>query len=194
MKALRTVILAIIFVLLFVFVYFFEIKPSKEKKLIEERESKVLFWRPESVKTVEIDNAFGKTTIVKDSTGNWQIISPITYLADQGVMNSLVQTLYDSKWVKTIMDSAMNLDEYGLNPPSLTIKIKLANDSTYMLQLGDPVPTGNNYYAISSHSKGLRLIQDNIYNQFNKSLTEFRDKRIIDIYAGEVQKFTIKRK
>jgi len=193
MKALRTVILGLIFIGLLLFVYIYEIKGGKARKEALERESKVFPYSPDSIKAIRLKNGFGEVVLERDSTGNWNVSSPISYLADKDIMETMLRDLSEAKWVKTVVDSAENPDEFGLMPPLIEATFTLKNDSTFTLQIGDMVPTGGKYYAKLGTSSKIRLVESNIQSTFNRSLYDVRDKRILDFSSYEVEKFVVLR-
>ncbi len=117
-----------------------------------------------------------KLTLEKQS-GNWTIVSPLSYLADQEVVAAFLKQVVDLKFEKSLpVDTANRLKDFGLDNPE--ISVTLNKDAKLSLALGLKTPVGYNRYMRVGGSGPVKVVGGYLGTALNKKIHEFRDKTI----------------
>ncbi len=189
----RTIVIAVIFLLLGGFYYFYEIKgkPIREKK---ERAKKGVFSIDvDHLKTLTIEREDKKISFEKKDENKWNIVSPVEAKADEGILNYLARTLAKSEKEEIVEEKPNNLNKYGLSPPQFTVTISDGKKSETLL-IGDKSIDGDYFYAKRQNSPQVFLITSSFGPNLSKNVTQFREKRIMDITSDKITKvaYTVK--
>jgi hypothetical protein len=138
-------ILVIIFLLLGVYVYFYETGKG-EKKNQSEKKVKVIDIIPEDVQEIII-NKGDQSAALRMAEGQWRITRP----ADASVPNQKVSDLlsfFNYGIVREIDQNPTDLAQYGLDKPTYEFWIKTRGDDTFkVLLIGDDAPGNISCYA-----------------------------------------------
>lgn len=115
----------------------------------------------------------------KDSSGNWQITAPKPLPADQDAVSSLISSASFLDSQRVVDDKATDLAQYGLATPEAELDIKLKNNKTQKLLIGDQTPAGDAYYTMVSGDPRLFTLSSSYKTNLDKSLGDLRDKRLV---------------
>src|SRR6266404_4754604 len=151
-------------------------KNSFDKSANDLRDKRLLPIDSDKVSSIELTAkkqsiAFGRT---KDE---WQIVKPKPFRADRSQVEELLRTLRDAK-----MDLSSSEDEkkvaaaFSSGTPFATARVTDVS-GTQELQVRK---SKDDYYAKSSAVAGVYKISTGTSPRLNKSLDDFRDKRLFD--------------
>jgi hypothetical protein len=115
----------------------------------------------------------------KDGSGNWQITAPKTLPADQDAVSSLISSASFLDSQRVVDDKPSDLAQYGLASPALELDIKLKDNKTDKLLIGDQTPAGDAYYTMVSGDPRLFTLSSSYKTNLDKSLGDLRDKRLV---------------
>jgi hypothetical protein len=108
----------------------------------------------------------------------WQITAPVKKTADPATVDFLVDQLANLKSDRTIATSALKLADYGLDKPLITTEIKLNNQKSYRLLLGNTDFTNTLIYGqrISPDDQELAvvLLPINLKNIIGKPVSDWQ--------------------
>ena len=150
------------------------IKTSLDKSVNDLRDKRLLTFDTNQLTRIELASVeFGK-----NSQNEWAIIKPEPYRADNFQVEELLRKLADAK-----MDLSGSADDakkaaaaYATGEPVRTVKL---TDSSGTQSL-DVRKVKDDYYAKSSVVAGVFKIPADLGKQMEKSLEDFRNKKIFD--------------
>lgn len=166
---------------------------SDEKALFNFKEQDVQAF---TVKTPKQTIAFTKTVLTvpanqknaanqkdasKINTSPWLMTKPESAPADESSIAFLLSLLATAKSDRSFNVPAARKSEFGLDQPSATVEIKLANQQSHRLVIGKPNFNRNFLYALvdppTNQDLSVLLIPINFQNAVDRSLVEWkRDK------------------
>jgi hypothetical protein len=159
------IILSIIFIVLGVYVYFFE-TGSKEKSNPVEEVQKVLDFNPENVEEILLKKQ-GSTILLKKTGRQWRIVSPIQTDAVSSRIDSLL-SVFEFPIIRVINPNPLDLSEYGLNKPKIELGLRMKGENVFnTLQVGDHSPQGLSCYAKIGEKPEVFLIGRIYENKLN---------------------------
>ena len=203
MKFRNTLILFGVVLILFAFVYVFEIRKPEEPTgksnnlgkmlLVEDVEHAAsLFIR--DVNRVELsyaDPSYQKIVCFKDDNAQWQIEQPLRAKADQKRMNRLISDVM-SKNIQNTLKDPEELAEYGLANPRVAATFHLRDGTFRTLLLGNTVPTGNYVYVKQESLPDISLVPASAADDLTKFVSDLRDRTVIALKQSDVQKIRLR--
>jgi hypothetical protein len=132
--------------------------------------------------------------LTKSGSGTWQITRPKELNADQSTVNSLASSFSSLASERLVEEKASDLKQYGLDQPSEEVDVTGKNNQTQKLLLGDETPTGSAAYAKLAADPRVFTIAGYTKNNFDKSLNDLRDKRLITMAADQVSRLELAHK
>lgn len=154
------------------------IKTSLDKSVNDLRDKRLLTFDTNQLTRVELASAKSETEFGKNSQNEWAIVKPEPYRADNFQVEELLRKLADAK-----MDLSGSADDakkaaaaYGSGTPVRTVKL---TDSSGTQSL-DVRKEKDDYYAKSSVVPGVFKISSDLGKEIEKSLEDFRNKKIFD--------------
>lgn len=191
----KTIVIAILFLLVAGFYYFYEIvgKPKREEKNKQETtvftfdETKVssldLHRRPEGTpsEAMPTDLSFEK----KDNI--WMMKKPLETKADQMVLDSITTAMVIAKKDEVVEDDPRDLKQYNLEPPDFTLTVS-DGEKTETIELGSQTVDKQHFYARIKGQKPVFLTNAGFKSHIEKFLTGYRDKTVFDFKYEDVEK------
>src|SRR5436190_9038561 len=150
-------------------------KSALDKQSKDLREKHLLMFDQDKLSRVELD-ATGKTPLEFGRAGtDWQILKPKPMRADTFQVDEMVRKLKDAS-----MDPAADAKEaaaaFGAGQKTATAKITTA-DGTLTFEVRK---SKDEYYAKSSMLDGAYKVTKEVGDGLNKSLEDFRNKKVFD--------------
>jgi hypothetical protein len=173
------------------FVYLFESrnKPQTEQS---QSESKPIFAFKESdvqaftIQTPKQTLSFDKVRapVPKGATnvepGTWMMRKPANTQAEDGAVAFLLNLMATGTSDRTLSIPIARKTEFGLDKPTATIQVKLANQQSHRLVLGKPNFNRNSLYALgdppanSTQDLSVLLVPIDFQNAVDRPLTEWK--------------------
>lgn len=170
-------------------------KPAEDKTASANVAPKVLSLKQDDITKLTIKKNGGEaSTLAKNSSGQWNIIAPHEYPADQDVVKGMLSTLSNLNSDRLITDKAGNLNQYGLNDPTVEVDITNKDGKSNTLLIGDKLPTGGGSYASLSGDPRVFSIANYNTTALDKSLDDLRDKRLLTMDADKVSRIELVKK
>lgn len=176
----KTIFWVIILMVLSGLFYFFDQKVT-EKEAAEEEKRHLFTFAASDVTGFDI--AKGGTVIsVKKGSAGWLIEKPIMAYADQTAVAEMLDHTVKARIDGVLFDDAPaeKLKEMGLEPPYITISLKMGS-GTLSLSLGDRGPTQNVTFAVLSNDKRVLRVHADVRSEIDKTLYDLRDKAVMAI-------------
>jgi hypothetical protein len=158
------------------FCYFEVVKP-RQQSASERLATKAFHFAIDQVSGLEVLVRGGKPLhLAKED--RWRMVEPITSDVDEAELNGLVSTLESLRNERQVMESADNLQPFGLQQPALTVRFKVG-EAWHELLLGDKNPVGDAYYAKTGESAAVFLIAQGNWTVFNKGVNDLRRRQLL---------------
>lgn len=168
-------------------------KPAEDKTASANVAPKVLSLKQDDITKLTIKkNAGEPSTLVKNS--QWAITAPHEYPADQDVVKGMLSTLSNLNSDRLITDKADNLNQYGLNDPTIEVEITNKDGKSNTLLIGDKLPAGGGSYAALSGDPRVFSVANYNTAAIDKNLDDLRDKRLLTMDADKVSRIELVKK
>lgn len=178
------------------FVYFNEVQNTTQQQEAKAKQQIFSFEAEQvqsfKVKTKEQTLLFEREE--KDGKLVWQMLVPSNALASDASISYLMDLLVKGKSNRTIEVAATQLQEYGLAQPQATIEVKLKNQQTHQLVLGNPDFNRNFLYAQADPPAKLTgnvdviLVSPDFENAVNRQLSEWKSQDASDSSSKDTLK------
>lgn len=139
------------------------------------RDRSILDVSNSEITTLTLTDATGHLSLSKVQAG-WEISSPQRVLADSSAIDALVSSLSNSKFTNVVSETAGDSANYGLTHPSVTLDATAQGGKEFHLVLSKK---GNAYYGRDLSRPFIFSVDAPIYNSFDKSFFDLRDKSIL---------------
>lgn len=163
------------------------VKSSLDKGLNDLRDKRLLTFDQDKLTRVGLAAKGQPVEFGKNSQNEWTIVKPTSMRADSGAVDTLVSKLKDAK-----MDLA-NPDPDAPKKFASAAKIATATvqDSSGTQTLEVRQDKDKNYYAKSSAVEGVYKITSDVGDGLNKSLDDFRNKKLFDFGFSDPTKVDV---
>ncbi len=165
-------------------------KTSLEKKLFDLRDKRVVTIDVDQLKQIEVSSKTSHYTLVKNPEGVWDLVLPPPVRADHFTVDGLVSELRNLSMRSVVLEKRADLGKYGLNPPSLTLKLT-GSSGTQTLSLGSKEEKGTNDFAMNSALEPLFTVDSSLESQFEKQPADLRDKDLFTFSQFDAQRLDL---
>jgi Domain of unknown function (DUF4340) len=170
-------------------------KPADDTAKAADASPSILKLDEASITKVELKIKDAEPVVLaKNNSGAWQITAPKQYSADAANVSSTLSSLSALNSERVIEDKAADLKPYGLNPPNVELDITEKDNKSQKLLLGDDTPAGSGVYAMLAGDPRVFTIASFNKSTIAKSLSEFRDKRLLQVNVDQVSRIELLRK
>ena len=190
MRLRNTLLLALVFLSLGAYLYFFELKKDPAGK-----GEKLLPFKEEEVDSLILSYPDQEIRIKKESSGKWKITHPLEAAADESTVSDVLSALAATDIERTIekKPSAEDLQAFGLDNPKVKVSIALHKAKTLPAVLvGAKTPVGNSSYVQRQSDPAVLLTHGSLPASLEKTLYDFRDKKIIEFKEQTVKRIALK--
>lgn len=165
------------------------VKSSLDKSANDLRDKRLLTFDTNKLTRLELASAKSDIEFGKNGQNEWQIIKPQPYRADSFQVEELVRKLGDAKM--DLSGSAQNATKaaaaFAKDSPVSTVKVSDASGT----QTLDVRKNKDDYYAKSTLLSGVYKIPADTGKALDKSLDDFRNKKIFDFGFSDPTKIDI---
>ncbi|GEM_PF-4713928 len=144
----------------------------------------------EAVKRLSIQDDSKRTTISfeKDSTNQWQIISPVSFPAEPLIVDGLVTLLKLSPKSRALSLTGLDLKDFGFARPRLKICVGVTSaHKDRCLLIGSQSAIGEGAYAKWENENIYFLVEPAFLKSFDKTLYAVRKKQIFNLLNDEIK-------
>ncbi|HUR28862.1 MAG TPA: DUF4340 domain-containing protein, partial [Planctomycetota bacterium] len=137
--------------------------------------------RADRIQSVHLDHLERslQLTITRDANGRWQIVDPLTFPAETGVMERLLEVVTKNR--ATLVDHP-DLAGLSLSPPRAVLELTEAlpeGERKLRLELGEKALDGKHVYARVEGTVVRTLL--NLDSTLERDLPDWRQRRILDV-------------
>ncbi len=159
----------------------------KEKAEKSEREAKRVFhFDEDSVKRITLNTGNQEILLEKVASDTWRILKPINYEADSTAVKSLITTIHNMEIKREIPVDNETPAIYGFDNPQGKIKVD-TELSSFSFRAGKKSPVSYQLYIMRDGEKKVILTQAGLDNHLRKTVTDFRDRRVLKFKRDDVQ-------
>jgi len=156
-----TYILIATFIILFLFVYFYE-KNRIVKNEDEIETHQIIQIDENEIKEIKFTNAEKETVVVKEEDG-WKIIKPIKYQARQQKISEIIEEINNARSEQKIMSD--DLSEYGFDQSIVSLLFIKNDGESIEIIFGGPNPQQTDIYVKTSISDEIFLVDSFLENR-----------------------------
>jgi Domain of unknown function (DUF4340) len=186
----KTLLVGALFVLLGSYIYFFEL-PKGDK----EKSQPLLGFKQEDVESIALTYPDQEIQLKKDDAGKWRMIHPLQVSADESTVSGILSALSTTE-VKRIVEekaSPKELANFGLDKPQVKVAIGLKRGGSLPpLLVGAKTPVGDSTYIKRETEPSVLLTGALLSPTFEKKLSDFRDKKIMELKENDIKQVTLK--
>jgi len=147
------------------------------KTLFDLRDRRVLQFERVDVNAIEIVDGGSTVAFAKRTDTEWDLIEPLQARGDYGAIEGVLGALAATEVQQFIAQEPESLAEYGLDKPTVTVKV--AGPKTDRTLLIGNAMTGTRY-AKDSGRPGVFTVGDNLLGDIRKDVSGFRRKDVFD--------------
>lgn len=187
----NTALLAVLVAALGAYVYWVE-RPAIEA---ETAPRQLVDFDPTEVDRFELTTRDGpiEARRTDDGTG-WRITRPVDTRADAQAIDTLLRTAAEAEDKREVAETGADLAPFGLDPPDAALALFSGERPVGHLEIGRGTPIGFHAYARRKDDSAVRLTGGTVRAALLKSLTDLREKRLLDVRDADVTALTITRR
>lgn len=181
-----TLALLAVFVALGGYVYFSDFYNNEERQKQEESKKQLFGGEAQDVVEITLEHEGKTTTAVRKGEKDWAITNPAGLEADAEAWEQLASRFVEMRKDEIVSTEKTDLAPYGLNMPGIVIKAKLKNGQTPGVLVGSENPKKTFNYGKRADNDEVFLISTADSSSFKKSLTDLRNKKVLDFEADNI--------
>ena len=163
---------------------------KKEVSREEKQSRRVFVFDAAAVREIEIKP--GETKAIRLEKGDkWKISEPIEADVDRATFADFFSSLQGLELERKIGEPAGNLDVFGLDRPSLAVRLLVGSD-WLDLCVGGQNPAETARYARVGQGGDIFMISSATYGALNKTLRDLRRKELFSWQPYEVSEVDVK--
>lgn len=166
------------------------VKTGLDKSANDLRDKRLLTFDPDKLTRVELTAKGSSEEFGKNAQNEWEILKPRPLRADGATVDGLVNKLRDLK-----MDATISPDDAKKAAAAFASGTKVAtaavSDAGGTQTLEVRKDKDKNYYAKSSAVEGVYKVSGDIGDSLDKSLDDFRNKKLFDFGFSDPTKLEI---
>jgi hypothetical protein len=169
------------------FVYFYEIEGEQARQAAEEA-GRRLFpdVEQEAIASLSLETSDGSAARLERRDGGWALVEPVAFPADAFAADGLASNLAGLT-SESVLEDPQPAKEYGLGEGARVVRFS-AGDVEQALRIGGETPIGSNSYVQVEGSDSIVTVATFKASSFEKSLTELRERRILEFDANAVRR------
>ena len=187
-----TFILALFVAGLGAYVYFVDIPQSQEALKQEDQERRLIPFDDRSISHMTFTTPKETIVLMRDGKRRWHITEPIATPADSREVRKILRALTIGKIQRVILDAEDNQEQYGLDPPQVTLTLT-AGGRSEEIEIGKRAPLTSTLYARKRSDGQTLLTTLNPLTFSRKTLFIFRKKEILSFDSRQVEEFQLER-
>lgn len=167
------------------FVYFYEIQGATQRQETTAQEKQIFGFEEAQVTALSVKTqtqTLKFERVDKSGQSSWQMKAPSNTAASDASIAYLLDLLAKGKSNRTLSASTNQFAEYGLNRPQANIEVKLRNNETHQLVLGNPNFDRSFLYAQAdppaktTGNVDVLLVSPDFSNAVNRQLSEWKSQ------------------
>lgn len=170
MKFRNTIVLVVILAALGIYVYLVEV-PKTGHQPSSSTATPLLQLTTTDIRRVEVQASDDSVVLERDEGQPWWIRQPIDYAADESKVNSILSRLSSLNAQRTLTGT-LDLADFGLATPAVTVTLGLFDGSSQRLFLGSHNPQGSSYYVQKAGEPDVHLVYASVIDDLKRLAME----------------------
>ena len=163
------------------YVYYSEFR-HPQVKLAEDAPQPLYAFTGDAITSIWVTSAGGGAPVALERHADgWVLTSPMETRADRSAADALADSLARAASVRRMPADPARMKEFGLEPPAVSIEIKLKNGQTKLLDLGAKDFSGMNVYARPGGAKEVLLLPDSLLTDATRPVNDLRDRAVLPL-------------
>lgn len=151
------------------------------------RDKTVLAFDRDKVAKLEVLTSAGEFTLARQGK-EWQLLKPIKGRADERQVERLLWSLKDARVKAFITDDDQDLKPYGLDRPSLTVRLWEQDEKGPKgLLLAKAVTKPDQFYAKADPGEGIVVVEARLFDDLNVNPSTLQDRRLLAFETIEIK-------
>lgn len=184
-------VVAVLFVGLGAFVYFYEIEGGKKREEAAEEAKKLFQFEKEEVNSISLVRGDGSIILNKEN-GGWKLVAPIEAKVDASAVEGLVSELSSTQVERSLEPDSVDWKDYGLEDPNLKITMGLEDGRRLDLELGDKDFNQASVFGRIPPMAKVLVLPTVLHTTVDKELFDFRDKSVLDFDREQVREVRVR--
>ena len=194
MRSKVTVVLLFLNVLLFGYIYYYDVPRINEQKTLEARK-RVLGPEVAAIDSLTRTSRTGPAVKLERHGESWRLTQPYDWPANPNavarVINELQFLEHETSFaVADLAKSGQSLADYGLDQPAITLSFSSAG-KTYTLKIGDDTKIANRLYVLSPDGGRIHVVGRSLADSVGLSLDALRAESIFTVPVFEVRSLNV---
>lgn len=145
-----------------------------------------------SVQQISIQDGSNPPVALSKQAGNWRLLQPYSYAADNSEVGTLLSTL-SGIHPSEQLGPQKDLGIFGLDKPS-TVQLQLAQGKKLQFEFGSDVPAGGGVYLRTGDSPGVVTVPAYIKTDAIKSAFDLQDRTVLRFSSDNLTGLTFQDK
>ena len=141
-----------------------------------------------SVQQISIQDGSSPQVTLAKQGGNWRLLQPYAYAADNGEVSTLLSTLSGAH-VSEQLGTQKDLTIFGLDKPS-TVELQLARGKKLRFDFGSEVPAGGGVYLRTGDSPSVVTVPAYIKTDAIKTAFDLQDRTVLHFSSDSLTGLT----
>ncbi len=172
-----------------------KLEADKEKKPPADSSPKLFELAEDQFQRIDIEKTGAeKITLERAADNQWKMLAPKALPVDPEAIGGMLSTLGNFTSDKLVDEKPVNLAEFGLTQPVLTVLVASKDGKRRKLLVGDETPTGGGFYAKLEGDLKVYTIYSYNKTGIDKSWKDLREKRLLTFDADKVTRVEISAK
>jgi hypothetical protein len=169
------------------------IESSFDQEPFDLRDRDLLHAKRGDVRTLQVRGPEGDYTLTRTDAGDWSFTEPLTTRAGRWTVDGLLGTLENLKMESVAEEEAGSLAPYGLDRPSRSVRLVLADGTTRTLEIGSPAgdTEAGKFHAREKGSSLVAIVPGAIVTNLEKGMGELRAKKLLEVATYDTVGFDV---
>jgi hypothetical protein len=168
------------------FVYFYEIQGATQREQLQAQNQRIFSFTEDEIGSLTIQKEDINLKLERNTPSaqpKWLLTSPTPAPANDAIVAYLTNLLVNGKSDRTLEVTPNQLEEFGFSQPLARINIKLKNQKTHELILGNPDFNSRFLYARTDAKTpengkiNVILVSTDFQNAVNRELSEWQQPK-----------------
>lgn len=162
------------------FVYFFEVRGAPQREAAQAKKQELFTFTEDQIQAFTVKTKQQVLFFQRSNNRTWQMQSPTQTPANDASVAYLLNLLATGTSERPLTVSANQRGEFGLDQPLAIVDVKLNNNETHQLILGQPNFNRSFLYAEADPPRASQvqvlLVSTDFENAVNRPLSEWQTK------------------
>ena len=183
-------IVAVLFLILGTFVYFYEVEGGKKREEAEEKAKKLFPFEKDAITAITLSRS-NSTIALQKNDDMWNLVQPIEVKADKNTAESLASDFGSAKVERSLESNPIDWKAFGLERPGIKVMLTTKNNKTFNVDFGDKDFNDSSVFAKIPGQEKILILPSSLLTNAEKNLFDFRDKVVLNFDKDQVNELKI---